>query len=400
MNLNEWNLMSKPASNSSGSFKKRFEKLIKYHIDHASSELESITKKDIKDTYFRLSEHYNNSHHEFDRDLVVSYDKDSDTFMFRIFIDGKEVDNILRKGYENFVTAIEPYMFLPDSGTQEYDDLLVEWVAMKNSNTSSQPASGKSKATKTNKEKFKELTDYMKNHKSSLATKAEVTRLDEGGFTYEETWYSSALKQDFILAVVVDYSRFNSSWGYKLYMDTNLIKEAKGSGWEALLEELEKHFHVPKAGTTEYKSLTEWVEMKSSKASSKVTKTNKERFIELLKYMIDHKLSSVVTFDASKLDEDGFTYRELRQPVGLDQKYELVSIVNYGYGQTNSSWQVSVYKNGRHIDLISGEGWEELLAALDIRYNVPAPGSPEHKSICESYSSIAEDFKEYENLWN
>ena len=34
--------------------------------------------------------------------------------------------------------AIEPYMFLPDSGTQEYDDLLTEWVAMKNNNSSTQ----------------------------------------------------------------------------------------------------------------------------------------------------------------------------------------------------------------------------------------------------------------------
>jgi hypothetical protein len=125
MELREWQYMSKPANNS-GSYKKRFEKLIKYHIDHASSELESITKKDIKDDGFRLTEHYNNGHREFDRDLIVSYDKDSDTFFFRIFIDGKEVDSILRNSYEEFVVAAEPYMFLPDGGTQEYDDLLTE----------------------------------------------------------------------------------------------------------------------------------------------------------------------------------------------------------------------------------------------------------------------------------
>lgn len=272
MELREWRYVNPPAGNSS-SYKKRFEKLIKYHIDQASSELESITKKDIKDDGFRLSEHYNNGHHEFDRDLIASYDKDSDTFMLRIFVDGKEVDNILRKGYEDFVDAAEDYMFLPDYNTPEYDDLLVEWVAMKNnSNTSSQPKSS--------------------------------------------------------------------------------------------------------------------------------SKTNKEKFIELLKYIIDHNLSSVIKVDASKLDEDGFTYRELRQPVGLEQAYELVTIVNYGYGKNNSSWQVSVYKSGRNIDVITGEGWEDLLVALSTRYNVPAPGSPEHKSICESASSIADDFKTYENLWD
>ena len=127
--LTEWVVMKNT------SYKKRFEKLIKYHIDHASSELESITKKDIRDEYFHVTEHYNNSHHEFDRDLIVSYDKASNTFFFRIFIDGKEVDSILRDSYKDFVKAAEAYMFLPDSGTREYDDLLVEWIAMKNTSS-------------------------------------------------------------------------------------------------------------------------------------------------------------------------------------------------------------------------------------------------------------------------
>ena len=87
MKLQEWKPMSKPAGNtsSSGSYKKRFEKLIKYHIDHASSELESITKKDIKDYSFHLGEHYNTGHDECDRDIVVAYDSNSDTFFIHIF---------------------------------------------------------------------------------------------------------------------------------------------------------------------------------------------------------------------------------------------------------------------------------------------------------------------------
>lgn len=122
--LTEWVEMKN--NNSSGSYKKRFEKLIKYHIDHASSELESITKKDIRDNYFRLSEHYNTGLSEFDRDIVVSYDKDSDTFFLRIFVDNKEVYSKLCNSYKEFVEAAEGYMFLPDSGTKEYDDLLAE----------------------------------------------------------------------------------------------------------------------------------------------------------------------------------------------------------------------------------------------------------------------------------
>ena len=261
---------------SSGSYKKRFEKLIKYHIDHASSELESITRKNIADGYFRLSEHYNDGSKEFDRDIIVAVDKGTEEFEIHIFIDHKEVQSIQRKGYKDFVSAIEPYMFLPDNGTQEYTDLLTEWV------------------------------------------------------------------------------------------------DNKGKK----------------------------VSLNNSSATVTSAKTNKEKFTELLQYMVDHKLASVLTVDISRVDENGFTYRELRQPVGLEPKYELATIVNYGYGQNNSSWQVSVYKSGKNIDVITGEGWEDLLGALDIRYNIPDPGTPEYKSICESAtSSIAEDFKLYENLW-
>ena len=110
MKLNEWKPMKATAS---GGYKKRFEKLINYHISNASSELESITKKEIKDDGFRLSEHYNTGRTEFDRDLVVSYDKDSDTFMLRIFVDGKEVFNTLRDSYEALVSALAAYLYIP-----------------------------------------------------------------------------------------------------------------------------------------------------------------------------------------------------------------------------------------------------------------------------------------------
>ena len=252
MELREWQYMSKPTTNSSG-YKKRFEKLIKYHIDHASSELESITKKDIRDNYFHLTEHYNNGHHEFDRDIVVSYDKSSDTFMLHIFVDGKEVDNILRKGYEAFVDAAEGYMFLPDSGTQEYDDLLVEWVAMKN--TSSQPASKTS--SKTSKERFQELTNYMiKNKSTNSVVKAEVVQLDDGGFKYKE-YRKLPSVQLYVLTLVVGYSIFTSNWKFELYMDTDLIEEVSETGIEALVNSVGAWFSVPAYTSPEHKSICE-----------------------------------------------------------------------------------------------------------------------------------------------
>lgn len=124
--LTEWVVMK---TNSTTSYKKRFEKLIRYHIDHASSELESITKKDIRDNYFHLGEHYNDGHEEFDRDIVVSYDKDSDTFFMRVFMDSKEIYSKLCNRYEDLVNALEDYMWLPDVEDPGYEDLLEESVS-------------------------------------------------------------------------------------------------------------------------------------------------------------------------------------------------------------------------------------------------------------------------------
>ena len=168
----------------SGSYKKRFEKLIKYHIDHASSELESITKKDIKDDGFRLSEHYNDGSEEFDRDIVVSYDKDSDTFMLRIFVDGKTVNNILCNGYEDFVTAAEGYMFLPDYNTPEYDDLLTEslneWKLM-NPPKAAQPASSSPKNYPSQEDRYRRLLAQID---SDGVCKYTVSLLDDRVLTF------------------------------------------------------------------------------------------------------------------------------------------------------------------------------------------------------------------------
>lgn len=250
--LTEWVEM-KNNNSPSGSFKKRFEKLIKYHIDHASSELESITKKDIRDSYFHLGEHYNTGSQEFDRDIVVSYDKDSGTFFLRIFVDGKEVDSILRKGYEDFVKAAEAYMFLPDSGTQEYDDLLTEslneWQLM-NPPRASQPAS-----SKTNKEKFTELVSYMQKHKDSSVIFTSVNRPNDTGFEYEEQ-RAFTNGNEYNLSLEVE-CKSGDLFFIHLDMDGNRLATKSAVGWEDLLLKIKTHFHVPKTGSPEYKSLTE-----------------------------------------------------------------------------------------------------------------------------------------------
>ena len=258
------NTTTSASTAASGSYKKRFEKLIKYHIDHASSELESITTKDIKPYGFHLGEHYNTGHEEFDRDIVASAEKNTGTLTFGVFVNGKEVCRRQCKDYEEFVKELgDSYMYLADIGTQEYDDLLVEWVDSKGNkvninNSSAQPINQANTSTKSNKERFEELTNYMRNNRGTMSILSEIVRVHDAGFTYREHWDAkvSAIGDPYVLTLLVGYSRFNSSWSYELYMDSAKIKEMKGSGMDDLITELGQYFRTPKPGSKEYDSIT------------------------------------------------------------------------------------------------------------------------------------------------
>jgi hypothetical protein len=247
------------SSISSGDYKKRLEKLIDYHIAHKGPDVvASSIKKDIKPYSFHYTEYHRGGIGGYQTDIVGSFET-SGKWSFSVFMDGMQTAGKVGSGWDKFVYDISFYLALPPVTTDpEYQDLLTEWVDAKGNKvgTSAAPQSTSSTSSKTNKEKFEELTKYMKAHVNQSVDKAEVVRLDDGGFTYKEHWLSSTGKT-FVLTLLVGYSRFNSSWRYELYMDTSLIKELQGSGWEDLLEELEKYFHVPKAGSQEYKNLCE-----------------------------------------------------------------------------------------------------------------------------------------------
>lgn len=148
MELREWQYINKSSgsttnNSSSSGYKKRFEKLIKYHIDHASSELESIMRKDIKDESFVLREHFNTGSEEFDRDIIVIWDKSTDTFYFSMYINGKHKVNNHRTGWEQFLKFLNGYMWIPGQGSSEWNDLLTEslneWQLMNPPQPASKP---------------------------------------------------------------------------------------------------------------------------------------------------------------------------------------------------------------------------------------------------------------------
>lgn len=172
MELREWKYMTQAgsisgntaqASTSSGGYKKRFEKLLKYHLDKVSKVpmlgFEKLTRKAVTDYGFRLGEIYNISSGKLDRTVIVTV-ASSGTFYLRIEIDGRIVDSSSYESYEELIASLAySYLVLPDAGTKEYNDLLTEslneWKTMNPSTSSkaSQPAS----KSKSQEDRYKKL---------------------------------------------------------------------------------------------------------------------------------------------------------------------------------------------------------------------------------------------------
>jgi len=115
----------------------------------------------------------------------------------------------------------------------------------------------------------------------------------------------------------------------------------------------------------------------SSATAATMTKTNKDKFISLLYYIMRNRGSQVLDSKVLGLNDTGFTYRELRKiPTGQE---ELIAVVIF----TDDRWHMSIYKNGKCVDNYAGESWETLLEALEGYYNVPVSGTKEYDKLCE-----------------
>jgi hypothetical protein len=65
----------------------------------------------------------------------VAISKLTDDWAFQYWIDGKYDSGEQGEGYEDLIRALGFYLNTPSVGTPEYDNLLVEWVVMKNNSS-------------------------------------------------------------------------------------------------------------------------------------------------------------------------------------------------------------------------------------------------------------------------
>lgn len=252
------------------------------------------------------------------------------------------------------------------------------------------------------KNRFSKLIKYHEQHLPVGCDHTKVNKLSDDTLEFTDYYDDS----DF---TIIEHKIYigSATEAWRLQVDTRpgTKDDLSGMGWPELLRNLRVYITVPVTTTPDYKNLlTEWLDSQGKKVglnnssapvSNKTSsKSNKEKFTHLLYYIMRNRGSRVVDSKVVKLDDQGFTYREQR--TNPAKKYDLTIVVNFN----NTSWQISFYQNGIFTGNLSGEGWEEFLETLRDYYNVPAAGTKEYKDLCEAISSIAEDFKTYENLWD
>lgn len=409
----------------SKSFRKRLYKLVKY-FEHNSPDKDNL--------YVHI-----NSLTEEEIHFTVYYTNDSGRLYYKVYIgptteawrlevrDGTDlIADDSGMGWEDLIKELKTYITVPDIGTKEYNEILTEFVdknGKKVSLSKRAPQATSSGAAKSYKKRFQNLINYHVHHDNSIED-YHVTITDDHFLLVENCKVSSGNSYEiaeFKFNVFIDTDSVNEEWRLIYTVIGEVSDDISGEGWVNLIKELRNYLVIPVTGTPDYKNLlTEWVDAKGNKidlkkistarqtpnvASSKpAAKTNKDRFQELVDYMENNKVAYIRETKVVRLNDISLKYELVCKSPGV-REYTITLDLHhsrYDYG-----WTFEVYKNGNYLDDATGKGWEELIHALNnsefsIYANLPKPGSKEYDSICESLNTsyVAEEFKEYESLWD
>ena len=259
--------------------------------------------------------------------------------------------------------------------------------------------------------RLRRLIDYHIANKDKDVDKILKCDVRNFGLDYEEH-HKGQFEGGYNKEVAIRISD-TENWYFTVTLDNKLIANESGKGWDKLVYALTYHLSLPQwTQDPEYQDLLkEFVDAKGNKVNLNrtssnalvTTKTNKEKFEELVAYMDRYKDIYTTKTDAEWIKDTGFKYVMTRKSPGVK---EYTITLELTYSRFNSSWQFETYRNYDYVEDDAGQGWKELLKALSrsefgLYTTIPAYGSKEYDSLCESaFSSIAEDFKIYENLWD
>lgn len=136
----------KTSSKSNTSFEERFRRLLRYHVKHNSLSLDRVLRMKIYDDGFTYTEHRDKKD---EVDVIVHIEPSSETWQLKVYINRKQEVDFTGTGYVDLLKWLRKYLVLPVAGTPEYSNILHEWLDSngKKINTSSATVS-KSPSTK------------------------------------------------------------------------------------------------------------------------------------------------------------------------------------------------------------------------------------------------------------
>lgn len=142
--------------------------------------------------------------------------------------------------------------------------------------------------------------------------------------------------------------------------------------------------------------LREWKAMQ--KASTTPTSNNnyRNRFTKLLTYAQAHKPATVVKTLITNITNNSFHYTVYYEKNNSKWTTDLLVATS----RFSDSWAVQFARDGEVLINKSGNGYEELLLALNFFIDVPAIGSSEYKNLLVESAALIDEFKEYETLWD
>lgn len=257
---------SNSRSTSSGSFRKRLYRLVKYH-EHQHLNDRYISIDELTTDEIKFTEHYVTK-----ANLVYEIYIGPTTEAWKIKITDESsaiVADDVGTGWENLLKQLSYYITVPALGTADYNLLmLTEWLDSKGNkininNSSSTSQAGSSTSTALYKDKFKKLldfhlsNDYHIKHGNSQGTIEILSEdKDKALFKFKESYENSkGSKHEAIVAAA--YFKGDSTWWVVRFVDGKQKEDFIGDGFNELIKKLYRYFTLPATNSSEYQDLLE-----------------------------------------------------------------------------------------------------------------------------------------------
>lgn len=259
-------------------------------------------------------------------------------------------------------------------------------------NTSSATPVSKTTSSGTSfKKRLDKLIKYYGQHLPAGVAYIIINLIADNKLVFTETYVDGAK---------VKYNIFinptSEAWNIKILYDGQLHDDLQGTDWTKLLKTIKPYIEIPDEGTSDYTDLlVEWLDTNGNKinlgnssSASQPTSSSPKNYTSQVK-----RYSKLI----KQIDADGLsTCRKINKfndtilDITLDTTKRKDLNIRIEYQPTTDDYILT-------IDGKASKGWTWLYDILEL---LKIGGVIKNTNLCESASSIADDFKLYENLWN